>query len=178
MKLLINKVALLIVCLIVSGSPVVLFADEEKKAPASVEKQLTKEGRRVQIEADNLVVYKKESRIVFTGNVVLKSAPTTISCEKLTAYYREEDRAVKKAVCVGNVKVVHADTFAHCEKATFDNTEGLITMEGKPVIYQGNQVFRGDLLKYRLEDEKITGKNVEYRRKPEPAKMAPKGGKD
>jgi len=144
----------------------------------SIEEQLAKEGRRIQIEADNLVVYKKENKIVFTGNVVLKSAPTAISCEKLTAYYLEKDKRVKKAVCTGNVKVVHRETFAHCGKATFDNVGGLVVMEEKPVIYQGNQVFQGDLLEYRLEDERITGVNVRYRRNPQPPKMVPKGGKD
>ncbi|GEM_PF-2223508 len=146
----------------------------KKKSGSGLPAQIAESDQPVQIEADKLVVFQKESRIIFTGKVVLKRAPTTIRCRKLTALYRKKDWEVRKAVCEGNVRVVHRNTFAKCKKATFDNVKGVIIMEGSPVIYQGNQIFRGDLLKYFLKDERITGVNVRYQRNPSPPPVAPK----
>ena len=75
---------------------------------------------------------------------------------------------------MGNVRIVHKDTFAKCGKATYDNTKALIIMEKSPVIYQENQIFRGKILKYYLNDERITGTDVRYQRNPAPLDIAPK----
>lgn len=128
----------------------------------------------VQIEAKTLTVLQQENKIIFENNVVLKRGPTVIHCDKMTAFYRAADQQVQKAICTGSVKVTHKDTFARCSEATFDNDEQLITMRGSPVIYQGENIFRGDLLKYYLETEKITGTNVRFQRNPKPPPRAPK----
>jgi len=105
---------------------------------------------------------------------VLKRPPTIILCRKLTAFYEEKGMEVKTAICEGDVKVTHNDTYARCAKAIFDNVGSIITMEGSPVVYQQNQVIRGDLLKYYLNDDRITGTNVRFQRNPTPPAIAPK----
>lgn len=128
----------------------------------------------VQIEAKTLTVLQQENKVIFETNVVLKRGPTVIQCNKLVAYYRKTDWEVQKAVCTGSVKVTHKDTYARCGEATFDNNAQLITMSGSPVIYQGENIFRGDVLKYYLASEKITGTNVRFQRNPKPPPRAPK----
>ena len=147
---------------------------ETKKKKDGLAGRLANSDTPIQIEADNLVVYRKESKIVFTGNVVLKQAPTVIKTDKVVAYYREKDWEIRKAVCLGNVRIVREDTFARCGRATYDNEKGLILMEKSPVIYQENHIFRGKVLKYYLKDERITGTDVRYQRNPKPPPVAPK----
>jgi len=149
---------------------------DKKKPTGSLPENLVNSNQPVQIESDNLEVLRKESKIIFTGKVILKQAPTTIQCRKLTAYYEEQKQGwdVKTAVCEGDVKVTRLDTYAKCNKATFDNVNQIVTMEGSPVIYQQNQIFRGDILKYYLNDERITGTNVRFQRNPAPPPIAPK----
>ena len=128
----------------------------------------------VQIEAKTLTVLQQENKIIFENNVVLKRGPTVIHCDKMTAYYRPKDQQVQKAICTGSVKVTHNETFARCGEATFDNDEQTITMKGSPVVYQGENIIRGDVLKYFLTTEKITGTNVRFQRNPKPPPRAPK----
>ena len=175
MKLAVRTIMLVFAALLICGVSVgQQEGEDKKKADDSLREKLAKGKNPVQIEADNLVVFRKEQKIVFTGKVVMKRAPTVIHCRRLTAYYRENDWEVRKAICQNDVSIVHGDTFAKCNKATFDNINGVITMDGAPVIYQGNQIFRGDVLKYYLKDERITGKNVRYQRNPAPPAVAPK----
>ena len=149
------------------------FAQDEqpKKKPLG---NLAQDTVPVQIEAKTLTILQQENKVVFEGHVVLKRGPTVIHCNRLTAYYREKDWEVRKAVCKGSVKVTHKDTFARCGEAVFDNEKQTITMKGSPVIYQGENIFRGDLLTYYLITEKITGTNVRFQRNPKPPPAAPK----
>lgn len=128
----------------------------------------------VQIEAKKLTVYQQESKVIFEGNVVLKRGPTVIHCDKLTAFYNDKTWEVKTAICRGSVKVTHKDILARCEEAIFDNEKQTITMRGDPVVYQGENIFRGDELKYYMSSEKITGTNVRFQRNPKPAPRNPK----
>lgn len=128
----------------------------------------------VQIEAKKLTVYQQESKVIFEGNVVLKRGATVIHCDKLTAYYDDKTWEVKTAICKGSVKVTHKDTIARCDEAIFDNEKQTITMKGNPVVYQGENIFRGDELKYYMSSEKITGTNVRFQRNPKPTPRPPK----
>lgn len=135
---------------------------------------IAQDNQPVQIEAKTLTVLQQENKVIFETNVVLKRGPTVIHCDKMTAFYRPKDQQVQKAICTGSVKVTHKDTFARCGEAIFDNDEQLITMRGSPIIYQGENIFRGDVLKYYLQTEKITGANVRFQRNPKPPPRAPK----
>ena len=128
----------------------------------------------IQIEAKTLTVLQQQNKVIFEGNVVLKRGPTVIHCNKLVAYYREKDWEVRKAICTGSVKITHKDTFAKCGEAIFDNEKQTITMKKSPVIYQGENIFMGDMLKYYFITEKITGANVRFQRNPKPPPRAPK----
>ena len=146
-------------------------------APSGKDKlaqQFSSSDKPVQIEADNMVVYRNEFKVVFTNRVVLKQAPTIIQTNKLTAYYREKDWEVTKAVCEGDVRIRREKTFAKCGRATYDNVKSLIIMELNPVIYQENNIFRGKILHYYMNEERITGTDVRFQKNPEPPSAAPK----
>lgn len=150
------------------------FAQDDSAPKKKSFGNLADDNQAIQIEAKTLTVLQQEHKIIFETNVVFKRGPTVIHCNKLTAYYHSKTWEVRKAVCRGSVKITHKDTYARCGKATFDNVKQIITMESNPVIYQGEQVFRGDVLRYYLQSEKITGTNIRFQRNPKPPPRAPK----
>ena len=165
-----------IAILLLPAAVAMVFAQDQNPAPKKKSLgNLTGGKEPVQIEAKTLTVLQQENKAIFEQNVVLKRGPTVIQCDRLVAYYYEKKKEVQKAICTGSVKVTNKDTFARCGEATFDNDEQLITMKGSPVIYQGESIFRGDVLKYWLETEKITGTNVRFQRNPKPPPRPPKG---
>lgn len=164
------KILLFLALIGIWGSPLPVLSQSSEKA--SQTKNL-KQGGPIQIEARTLTVIRAKNEVIFEGDVVLKRGETTIHCDRLVAYYSEKERDVRKAICRGNVKVIHRDTTATCEQATFDNPKQIITLEGSPVIYQGEQIIRGRILKYYLKDDRISGKDVHFFRrasKPSPKK--------
>lgn len=155
----------------------IVYAEEPKKESkkSALPEQFTSSDKPIQIDADNMIVYRKENKIVFTGRVVMRQEPTVINSNKLTAFYAEKNMEIKTAICEGNVRITHEKTFAKCGKATFDNVNRVVLMEISPIIYQENHVFRGKILKYFLEIDQITGVDVRYQRNPTPAAVPPKG---
>ena len=140
---------------------------EEKPKPKSdLIKGFQKDDSPVQIEAQTMEILRPEGKVLFEGNVVLKRAGTIIKCAKLTAYYSEKDKDLKKGICEGNVRINMKGTFGTCKKGTFDNANQLITMDGSPVIYQKEQIIRGKQLKYYMVEDRVTGTNVTIIRNP------------
>ena len=174
MKITMQWLAPVIAAVLIYGIAAGQTEPNKKKGGGALSASVVNSDQPVQIEADTLEVLRKENKIIFTGKVMLKRSPTTITCRKLTAFYEEKGMEVKTAICEGDVKVTHNDTFGRCTKAIFDNVGGVITMDGSPVVYQQNQIIRGDSLKYYLNDERITGTNVRFQRNPAPPSIAPK----
>jgi lipopolysaccharide export system protein LptA len=122
----------------------------------------------INIDADRLDVFDKESRAVFAGNVVAVQGDTTMKCTTLTVFYEQNrqgggptarpaastqaagDNAIKKIDCKGPVTIVSKTQVATGDNATFDRVANRVFLLGNVALTDGPNVTRGERIVYDL----------------------------
>ncbi len=119
----------------------------------------------INIDADRLDVFDKESRAVFAGNVVAVQGDTTMKCTVLTVFYEQNrqaggrpaaptqgasDNAIKKIDCKGPVTIVSKTQVATGDNATFDRVANRVLLLGNVALTDGPNVTRGERIVYDL----------------------------
>lgn len=122
----------------------------------------------INIDADRLDVFDKESRAVFAGNVVAVQGDTTMKCTTLTVFYEQNrqgaagaakpaaatpaagDNAIKKIDCKGPVTIVSKTQVATGDNATFDRVANRVYLLGNVALTDGPNVTRGERIVYDL----------------------------
>jgi len=122
----------------------------------------------INIDADRLDVFDKESRAVFAGNVVAVQGDTTMKCTTLTVFYEQNrqgaaggakpasgtqganDNAIKKIDCKGPVTIVSKSQVATGDNATFDRVANRVFLIGNVALTDGPNVTRGERIVYDL----------------------------
>ena len=124
----------------------------------------------INIDADRLDVFDKESRAVFAGNVVAVQGDTTMKCTTLTVFYEQSrqggamaaapkpasaakgdgDNAIKKIDCKGPVTIVSKTQVATGDNATFDRVANRVFLLGNVALTDGPNVTRGERIVYDL----------------------------
>lgn len=118
----------------------------------------------IKIDADQLDVYDKEGRAVFTGNVVAVQGDSTMNCTLMTVLYEQkrdgqtsgpsapgaDDSAIKKIDCKGPVTIVSKTQVATGDNASFDRVANKIYLIGNAALSDGPNVTRGERVVYDL----------------------------
>jgi len=126
----------------------------------------------IKIDADKLDVFDRESRAVFSGNVVAVQGETTMKCTTLTVFYEPRkgeaqagakpapapapaaqgsaDSQIRKIDCKGPVTIVSKTQVATGDNATFDRVANKVHLLGNVALSDGPNVTRGDRLVYDL----------------------------
>jgi lipopolysaccharide export system protein LptA len=112
------------------------------------------EAKPIDIKSDSLKVFHKEHYGMFTGNVVADRRDVQLFCRELRAEYDEKGQ-VERLICNGNVRVVMGQKETTGAKAVFENTKDLITVSGDPVLKDGDDHMRGDLVIFNLADDTV-----------------------
>lgn len=137
----------------------------------------------IKIDADKLDVFDKESRAVFSGNVVAVQGETTVRCTVMTLFYEprgqakgatpttsqpaaaratgapsQNDSAIRRIECTGPVTVLSKTQTATGDNAVFDRVTNKVIMTGNVALADGPNITRGEKLIY----DTVTGvANVE-----------------
>lgn len=112
-------------------------------------------GRPVQIEADRLVASARSSEAVFEGNVRVRQDAWTLTARQLRVTYGER-RRVRTLVAEGDVRVVEGDRVVTAARATLDNQRRTLRLTGEPVLTQGDNVVRGEVVVLDLDTSNLT----------------------
>lgn len=115
----------------------------------------------VKIDSDRLDVFDRESRAVFTGNVIAVQGDSTMRCTTLTVHYEQrgqgsqraagaEGDAIKRIDCAGPVTVVSKDQVATGDNATFDRQNNRVVLTGNVALSQCQNVTRGERIVYDM----------------------------
>jgi lipopolysaccharide export system protein LptA len=123
----------------------------------------------IKIDADRLDVFDKESRAVFSGNVVAVQGESTMNCTSLTVYYEQNrnpsgapgpapasagdganDNSIRKIDCKGPVTIVSTTQVATGDNATFDRIANKVLLLGNVALTDGPNVTRGERIVYDL----------------------------
>jgi lipopolysaccharide export system protein LptA len=111
----------------------------------------------VTVDAEEVQYLYKERKVVFTGKplVRLTREDAVLTCRKLVAENDEQGR-IRQAVCSGDVKLTRGTRVVTCETATFEEKAARVTCAGSPVLKDGENVMRGEVLVYDLADDRAT----------------------
>ncbi len=135
----------------------------------------------IKIDADKLDVLDKESKAIFSGNVVAVQGKTTIKCARMTILYdnrgqgpaaqgaagasrpatvprpapaasgQAADGGIKRLDCDGPVTVTSEDQVATSQRAVFDREKDQVVMTGGVALAKGPNVQRGERLVYNTK---------------------------
>jgi len=137
-------------------------AQDKKKTGKVDEKKPTAEGGfgftasrdPIDINSNSVEMDQKENTVTFVGNVVAKQKDSTLYTNKLIIFNDPNTKKLKEIVAVGNVKVVQFDRRATSQKATFYQEENKVVFDGEVVIWEGENIVRGERVTYYVNEER------------------------
>jgi len=131
----------------------------------------------VQISADAAEYFNKEGLVVFTGNVVAVQADATITADRMEVVFEQPERAVGKPAdgigapanaqritkIVADKKVTFRqvdpetgkERYATGDRGVYDVDQRVVTLSGKPRLWEGKNVIAGEELLFYLADKKV-----------------------
>jgi len=157
------------------------FKSEVKQAPAPAAGNPSGQDP-VRITSDRMVYNQAENAVVFIGNVHGTQADMAIWSNKLTAYFTEKARLntggkskpaeksheqqpadkgsgdfgekIDRIVAEGNVRLVSGKNEGACGKLTYYVKEGMLRMDQNPILREGQNTVRGDVIKHYIHENR------------------------
>lgn len=125
------------------------------------------------ITSDVMRVEQGGARVVFTGNVVVTRPDMVIRSRTLTVFVPAKDAGdaaatgpgqgrIERIVAQGDVRIEREGRRGEAAKATWHEDQGLLVMEGDPVLREGDNAIAGEVIKIWIRDgrsEVVGGKD-------------------
>ena len=132
----------------------------------------------IDIVSDTVEANQKENMVTFKGNVVAKQEDTTLYANTLVILYEPDTKKVKEIRAIGNVKIVQLDRRATGQKATFQQEEDKLVLDGDAVVREGENEIRGERVIFYVSEERSIveggkGSRVSTRITPPPKEKQP-----
>jgi len=145
----------LVLCVAAGGA-------QEKKARKEIEKKSQAAGGfglsagrgPIDITSDTVEADQKKNSITFKGNVVAKQEDTTLYANTMVVHYDPDTKKLREIIATGNVKIVQLERRATGQRATFDQEENKIVLDGDAVVREGENVLRGERVIYYVNEER------------------------
>ena len=110
--------------------------------------------------------------MVFEGNVQAEHAGMVLKSQKITAHLNDQGQAknegdqIDRIVAEGSVVVTKDTARGTCTMLTYFVQDGVLRMEGNPVLTDGPNTVTGEVIKFYLKDNRSEilsggGKRVE-----------------
>lgn len=119
----------------------------------------------IAIDADQLQVFDKEQRAVYTGNVVVVQGETTMKAAHMTVHYERANQdqqpvepgtanpggaALRRVEAKGGVVITSKDQIAKGDNGILDRENDRMILTGNVSLSQGDNITRGERLFYNL----------------------------
>jgi lipopolysaccharide export system protein LptA len=125
----------------------------------------------VRITSDKMVYSQNENAVVFLGNVHGTQKDMAIWSNKLTAYFADKDKQkapkadaektqgdfgnkIERIVAEGSVRLVAGKNEGACNQLTYYVADGVLRMEGNPILREGQNTVRGDIIKFYIHENR------------------------
>jgi lipopolysaccharide export system protein LptA len=120
--------------------------------------EATRQGQKVDIEADNMEVLDKQRKAIFTGNVNAARGGVTLKSNKLVVDYQSGGtnkkgqakggggNEVTNLEATGSVVIITRTQKITGDKALIDVKANRLTVDGNVVVEQGGSVVKGNQL--------------------------------
>jgi lipopolysaccharide export system protein LptA len=134
----------------------------------SKQKSMIERDQPIHIVSDRLDAYSEKRMVVFSGNAVATQGARTIRSDRLTLYYKEDNKKaagqsagetegtgnVERVEATGHVTITEGERIVTGESAVFDQDVRKITMTGSAVMREGASVIRGDRIVVFLDENR------------------------
>jgi lipopolysaccharide export system protein LptA len=112
------------------------------------------EGAKVEVQADRLRIDHRQLSARFEGNVRARYQDLALSCEQMEVSY-DEGGAVVALRASGRVVVKRGAARATAARGRLDARQGLLVLEGGPVLVQGGHRLEGARIVVHLADGRL-----------------------
>jgi lipopolysaccharide export system protein LptA len=113
----------------------------------------------IQVNSDNLKVYDKEQKAIWTGHVVAKRGKVTLYCNTLLAFY-DDAGTINRLEAQDKVKIVKTNSTATSKRAVFHPKTNSVVMTGSPVLVRKGNTLRGTRIIVALDTDEIDVENA------------------
>jgi lipopolysaccharide export system protein LptA len=136
-----------------SGTPLLGFGSNSKEP--------------IKVDANSLEVFDKESRAVYTGDVVVVQGQTTMRCTTMVVFYNQArgnnpganpnpaapagQTSIRQIDCAGPVSLLSGTQSATSDKLVYEAEKDIVTLTGKVVIADCDNVQRGERAIYDVK---------------------------
>lgn len=110
--------------------------------------------RTVEVEADRLQIDHRRGTARFDGNVRATYGKLQLSCATMEVGYDDAGN-VTALKATGDVVVLRGAARATAAVARLDARQGLLVLEGRPVVVQGANRLEGQRITVRLADGRL-----------------------
>ena len=123
----------------------------------------------VVVTARTLFADNKKKVVVYKKNVVVKKDDMTLYADEVTIHLKDDGKAGKAPAgqndamqgsgridtieAKGNVKITQQDKAATSDEATYYSEGDKIVMTGKPRVWQGENVLKGNKITYNIKED-------------------------
>ena len=112
-------------------------------------------GDPIDITSDRVESLAKESRILFTGNVMARQKDVVIYADDVEAVVTEGGKGIERVTARGHVKIQQGLRVANCEKAVFYNAEQKVVLTGQPKVWEGENLVVGEEIIFYVGQDRI-----------------------
>lgn len=171
-----NKASLPLLCAMLLLSGPVFAQNSPKKAPAAgAGTPLLGFGSNskepIKVDANRLEVFDKESRAVYSGDVVVVQGQTIMRCSSMVVFYAQArdgasgqrapagptgQTSIRQIDCAGPVSLLSGTQSATSEKLVYEAEKDIVTLTGKVVIADCDNVQRGERAVYDVKTGRAT----------------------
>lgn len=106
---------------------------------------------KVNITADNMEVFDKDNKVLFTGNVKAVKGQTTLYTDRMEVFTAKEKQPdgsektrVRRLIAVGNVRIVKPNVTITGDHADMDVKKDIVVVTGNVVVKKPTATIRGD----------------------------------
>lgn len=107
----------------------------------------------ITITSNNMEAVKKESLVIFRGNVIAEQKEYILYSKELYVYY-VDSKEIREIVAIGDVKIVQTNKIATGEKAVYTRETRTLVLTGNPQVEQDCDIVKGEKITIFLDEDK------------------------
>ncbi len=111
------------------------------------------------IEADRMSSTEKNNAVLFTGDVDAKQGDLRIRSDKMTVYYKQDEKKpadatqqVEKLICEGNVEITRDDWLGTSDTMIYYSEKQQVILTGNAKAWQNQNMVGGDKIVYYMDE--------------------------
>lgn len=141
-----------LILLLVAG---LLVSEVSAQTAAKAKKNGDDRTQPVIIDADQMEAFRKESLVVFTGNVVARQNNSVQHADRMEVYLDERGDRVLRIISTGNIRIVTRDCrTATAKRVEYYDAEQRVELLGNARVWEADNVVTGERITLYLNQER------------------------